>query len=238
MNTSGGISEGAAGSARTRSVADRLEENLIAVILGLMTVITFANVIARYVFESGILWALEVTVFLFGWLVLLGASHAVKTRGHLGVDAVLNALAANPRRIVTLFAAACCIAYALLLLKGSWDYWANFANLPATEGRWFPLGFEEKFLEKGWYETEDTPMPNLFGWEPLAWMADAFNEGERYEKIPRLIPYLVLPLSMALLLFRFVQVTIAVARGRQDSLIASHEVEDAVEDAGRKLRDT
>ncbi|MCB1833593.1 MAG: TRAP transporter small permease subunit, partial [Geminicoccaceae bacterium] len=48
---------------------DAIEESFIAIILGLMTVITFANVIARYIFNSNILWALETTVFLFAWLV-------------------------------------------------------------------------------------------------------------------------------------------------------------------------
>ena len=48
-----------------------------------MTLITFANVVARYVFNSNILWALEGTVFLFAWLVLLGASYAVKIGAHI-----------------------------------------------------------------------------------------------------------------------------------------------------------
>lgn len=221
----------------SKSFFDHIEEFLIALILGLMTVLTFANVIARYVFESGILWALEVTVFMFGWLVLLGASYAVKTKSHLGVDAVINTLPPSGRRAMGLFAAACCIVYAFLLLKGSWDYWANFANLPATDGRWFPLGFEEKFRPKGWYETEDTPMPVIFGIEPLKWMETVFNEGEAYEKIPRLLPYLVLPLSMALLLFRFIRAGIAIWQRRLESLIASHEAEDAVEEAADKLRE-
>lgn len=223
--------------AKPASWSDRLEEQLIAVILGLMTLLTFAGVLARYVFGGGILWALEVTVFLFGWLVLLGASYAVKKRSHLGVDAVLNLLPGPTRRLMALFAVACCIVYAFLLLKGSWDYWANFANLPGTDGRWFPLGFEEKFREKGWYETEDTPMPDIFGWRPFDWMQNAFNEGETYEKIPRLVPYVVLPLSMALLLFRFLQFSVDIARGKADRLIASHEVEDAIEDIA-KTRDT
>ena len=60
------------------SIVDQIEEKLIAVILGLMTVLTFANVVARYAFASNILWALEMTVFLFAWLVLLGAAYAVK----------------------------------------------------------------------------------------------------------------------------------------------------------------
>lgn len=222
---------------QTTSWTDRLEERLIAVILGMMTLLTFANVIARYVFETGILWGLEVTVFMFGWLVLLGASYAVKIKAHLGVDAVINFFSAPGKRAFGLFAALCCIVYAFLLLKGSWDYWANFAALPATEGRWFPLGFEESFRDKAWYETENTPMPSLFGWEPLKWMEGFFNEGEPYEKMPRMIPYIVLPLSMALLLYRFVQAGIGVARGRAESLIASHEAEEAVEEAATKLKD-
>jgi len=222
---------------RARSFFGHLEELVIVVILGLMTMLTFANVIARYVFESGILWALEVTVFMFGWLVLLGASYAVRTKAHLGVDAVVNLFFSKGRRTLGLIAVVCCIVYSFLLLKGAWDYWANFANLPATEGRWFPLGFEEKFREKGWYETEDTPMPDIFGWRPLDWMKDVFNEGEPYEKIPRLIPYFVLPFSMALLLLRFVQTAIAIWHGRAESLIASHEVEDAIEEAARTQKD-
>lgn len=203
------------------SFLDRVEETLIAGILGLMTALTFANVVARYVFESNILWALEMTVFLFAWLVLLGSSYAVKKHAHLGVDLVVNMLRAHARKRLALAAAAVCIAFSFLMLKGSWDYWANFANLPATEGRWFPLGFEQEYREKGWYETNDIPMPDI-----LAWMADIFNEGEAYEKIPRFLPYVVLPISMALLLLRFIQVTFSTLNGKLDRLVASHEVEE------------
>lgn len=203
------------------SLVDQIEEKLIAVILGLMTALTFANVVARYAFDSNILWALEMTVFLFAWLVLLGAAYAVKKGAHLGVDLVVNMLDRGARKLIALAAVAVCLAFAFLMMKGSWDYWANFANLPATEGRWFPLGFEEKYRAKGWYETNDIPMPGV-----LAWMKDVFNEGEAYEKIPRFLPYFVLPLSGALILVRFVQSTIAILNGTMDRLVASHEVED------------
>ncbi len=203
------------------SLMDQIEEKLIALILGLMTALTFANVIARYAFNSNILWALEMTVFLFAWLVLLGAAYAVKKGTHLGVDLVVNMLDRGARRLMALVAVGVCVAFAFLMMKGSWDYWANFANLPATEGRWFPLGFEDNFREKGWYETNDIPMPGV-----LAWMKDVFNEGEAYEKIPRFLPYFVLPLSGALILLRFVQSTIAIFNGTMDRLVASHEVED------------
>ena len=108
---------------------DRLEETLIALILGAMTVVTFANVVARYGFNSNILWAVEFTVFLFGWMVLLGASYAVKIGAHLGVDAVLNIVSPQLRKVFGLIAVTVCILFSFLLLKGAWDYWANFANM-------------------------------------------------------------------------------------------------------------
>ena len=215
----------------SKSFTDRIEETLISAILGVMTLITFANVVARYGFNKNILWALELTVFLFGWLVLLGASYAVKKGSHLGVDIVVNILTSKSRRVLGLVAVAVCVAFSFLMLKGAWDYWANFANLPGTAGRWFPLGFEEKYRDKGWYEVHDIPHPAILGW-----METVFNEGEEYEKIPRLLPYLVLPLSMALMLFRFLQAAWALWVGAADRLVASHEVEDEIQDAREQLR--
>ncbi len=211
--------------ARARTVFDHLEELLIAVILGAMTVITFANVVARYM-DTNILWALEATVFLFGWLVLLGASYAVKVRAHLGVDAIIVMFGPSSKRKLGLFAVACCVVYAFLLLKGSWDYWAVFADLHPTSGRWFPTGLNESARSQSFYEVQDIPM-----WDFLRFLEDWINYGEAYEKLPKVVPYIVMPISSTLLLFRFVQAGIAIAKHRDDSLIASHEVEDALDDA-------
>jgi C4-dicarboxylate transporter DctQ subunit len=208
--------------------ADTVEETLIAVILGAMTLITVGNVVVRYGFNSNILWALEATSFLFAWLVLLGASYCVKKNMHLGVDAVVNLFKPGPKRVFALVSAALCVVYAALLLKGGWDYWAPFAELQPTSGRIFPTGFES-VRGQGWYEVNDIDMPASLN----PFFANLFNEGEPYEKIPRLIPYAVLPFSMALLLVRFVQVFLRVWRGEADVIIASHEVEDQIEDAAQ-----
>jgi C4-dicarboxylate transporter, DctQ subunit len=215
-----------------QALTDLIEEKLIASILGAMTIITFANVVARYGFNSNILWALELTVFLFAWLVLLGASYAVKIGAHLGVDVLINVLPQKTRRILGLISVGVCIAFLFLMTKGAWDYWANFANLPGTDGRWFPLGFEEKYRDKGWYEVNDIPMIGL-----LSWMETVFNAGEAYEKIPRLLPYSVLPLSMALMLYRFCQAARDIWTGKTDRVVASHEVEDEIEDAREKIEE-
>lgn len=221
------------------SFFDQIEETLIAVILGLMTVITFYAVIVRFIFDSqwfapvtdalglptNILWGLEATVFLFAWLVLMGASYAVKKHAHLGVDVVINALSAGKRRVVGLIAVACCLAYALLLLKGAWDYWAVFADLPPTSGRWFPTGFEDRFRSQSFYEVQDVPMLGIF-----RFLEDAINYGDEYEKLPKVVPYIVLPISMALLVYRFAQSAVAIWNGKLDRLVASHEVEEELDE--------
>lgn len=204
-----------------------LEETFIALILGAMTIITFINVVLRYGFNTGLIWGLEMTAFLFAWLVLFGVSYAVKVTAHLGVDAIINLFDKPVRKVLALIAAAVCIFYAFLMLKGAWDYWANFANLPQTTGRWFPLGLEEMRSSsyRSWYEVNDIPMPS---W--LTWIEPIINEGEAYEKIPRFIPYAMLPFGAALLLFRFIQATVRIVTGEADNLIVSHEAEDAVDD--------
>ena len=205
-------------------IVNEIEETAIALILGLMTILTFINVVLRYGFNTGIIWGLEAVTFLFAWLVLFGVSYAVKVTAHLGVDAVINLFSRPTRQIFGLIAAAVCLAYAFLVLKGAWDYWAPFAGLDATSGRWFPTGFENS-RDQAWYEVVDMPMP-----EWLRWIEPIVNQGEEYEKIPRFIPYAMLPFGMALLLLRFIQATLRILRGTQTSLIVSHEAEDAIED--------
>lgn len=207
-------------------VVNDIEETVIAVLLGLMTIITFANVIARFAFNSNILWALELTVFLFAWLVLLGASYAVKTHSHLGVDAIVNLLPPRPRRVLALISITACLVFSLLMLKGAYDYWAVFADLPPTSGHWFPTGFDMKARSQSFYEVQDVPM---VAW--LNWLEPLINYGDEYEKVPKIVPYLVLPLSMALLVYRFAQVAGQIWRGKTDRIVASHEVEDEIEEA-------
>ena len=205
-------------------IVSEIEETAIALILGLMTIITFINVVLRYGFNTGIIWGLEAVTFLFAWLVLFGMSYAVKVTAHLGVDAVINLFSDGPRKVLAVLVGVICVIYAGLLMKGAWDYWAPFAGLDATSGRWFPTGFENT-RDQAWYEVIDIPIP-----EWLRFIEPIMNEGEAYEKLPRFIPYFMLPFGAALLLLRFVQATLHVITGRQTSLIVSHEAEDAVED--------
>ncbi|WOI58039.1 TRAP transporter small permease [Palleronia sp. LCG004] len=209
---------------------DEFERTAIAVLLGLMTLVTFVNVILRYVFNASLIWGLEATLVLFAWLILFGISYCVKITAHLGVDAVLNIVSGRQKRWMGIAAGICCLVYAFLLMKGSWDYWAPYAALDRTAGRWFPLGFEET-RDQAWYVTDQIPMLPF-----LRWLEPLINMGETYEKLPRVVGYTMLPVGVALYSFRLVQAFVGVWQGTRASFIVSHEAEDDVAEVQAKLR--
>ena len=228
------------------SLGDRIERNFIALMLGLMTMITFANVVIRKLQENAFwrsdwfapwaeplstfgLQSLETTVFLFAWLGIVGSAYMIRIKAQLGVDVALNYMSPSWRKVAALFAVGACLLYTLLLLKGSWDYWAPFANLPPTEGRIIPEGFKTRYLSQGYYEVNDIVMPD---WAQF--LGRWFNEGDDYEKIPRFIPYFALPLGIGMFLWRYLKVATDIVKGRANMIIASHEAEELVDQAAAK----
>ncbi|MGZ5236368.1 MAG: TRAP transporter small permease [Caldimonas sp.] len=101
---------------------ERLEEGLIAALMAAMTLTAFGQVVARYVFNYSFVWALELNGVLFAWLIFVGMSYGVRVGAHIGIDAAVKLLRPGPARAVAMLAAALCIAYALIVAVGGWQY--------------------------------------------------------------------------------------------------------------------
>lgn len=81
---------------------DRLEELMIAALMGVATLVVFAAVVHRY--ASGVswlqpwtdlidlYWAQELCIYLFVWMAKFGAAYGVRTGIHVGVDVVVRRL--------------------------------------------------------------------------------------------------------------------------------------------------
>jgi C4-dicarboxylate transporter, DctQ subunit len=104
----------------TLRALDRVEGFLTAALLAAMTLLTFLQVVLRYVFNSGLVWLLEATVYLFGWLVLIGMAHGVRTGTHIAVDVITKHLSPAAQKAIALAAAALCLLYVALMFAGSW----------------------------------------------------------------------------------------------------------------------
>lgn len=101
---------------------DRLEEGIIAFLLAAMSLVTFLQVVMRYVFNSGLSWGLEATTYMFGWLIFIGIAYGVKIGSHIGVDVLVRALPPRGRHYVGLFAVAFSMFYAALMFYGGYVY--------------------------------------------------------------------------------------------------------------------
>lgn len=101
---------------------EHLEEGLIVVLMAAMTLLTFAQVIARYIFNYSFVWALELTGVMFAWLIFIGMSYGVRVGAHIGVDALVKSLGRRAARAIGAVAAVLCIVYALIVAWGGYQY--------------------------------------------------------------------------------------------------------------------
>ena len=151
-----------------RNLVTKLEEGFLSVLLVSMTLLVFAEVVARFGFNAGIHWAQEVTLLLAAWFVLFGASYGVKVGAHIGVDVFVKLFPHNTHRMITLIAIGLCLVYCGLFLYGSWIYLSKMKmigieleDLPVP--KWIPMsilviGFVLliiRFLELGWKVVTD-----------------------------------------------------------------------------------
>ena len=107
---------------------EKLEENILSILLVAMTLVVFVEVAARLM-NSGVLWAQELTLLLSAWMVMFGASYCVKKGAHIGVDLITNMLSDNGKRIVAIVAGALCILYCWLIAWGGWVYLVKFKKI-------------------------------------------------------------------------------------------------------------
>ncbi|MCV0425250.1 MAG: TRAP transporter small permease [Roseibium sp.] len=208
---------------RVGRFVDSLEENIIAFILALMTIVTFSQVVARYGFNSGWGAALEFTRVLFAWLILFGMSYGIKIGAHLGVDAVINLLPRPLFRLAALLGAALTVLYAALLFDATW-----FGGM---------LALENKGSSGGAYEYVAKFYKLPIGMEDLKWPPFIQEWFGVKERVPRWIPYIILPIGLLLLAFRAAQAFVLILLGKKDAIIAAHEAEELVAENKDVLKD-
>ena len=94
-------------------ILDRLEETIIATLMGAATVITFIAVLHRFLVDVPLLypilfpidltWSQELCIYMFIWMAKFGAAYGVRTGIHVGVDVLINRLNDRWRKGVILF---------------------------------------------------------------------------------------------------------------------------------------
>jgi len=94
-------------------ILDRLEEIIIATLIGAATGLTFITVVHRflvnvpwlypYLFGINLAWSQELCIYMFIWMAKFGAAYGVRTGIHVGVDVLINRLQDPWRKRLILF---------------------------------------------------------------------------------------------------------------------------------------
>ena len=93
-----------------------VEDTFISTLLIAASAILFTNVVGRYVFNSGFVWAEEIVRYQIVWLVFIGASVAARKGIHIGVDALVQVMPEGLRKVVRLAVLGLCILFCAVLL--------------------------------------------------------------------------------------------------------------------------
>ena len=82
------------------SFFDRSLKVITVICVVAMSLLVFSNVVSRYIFDSSIPWANEMSRFFFVWLVFFGAIEALKSNEHMAVDLLVRKLPKTARKIL------------------------------------------------------------------------------------------------------------------------------------------
>jgi TRAP-type C4-dicarboxylate transport system permease small subunit len=102
-------------------------EGLVVIALMVMTVVTFLQVLFRFVFELPSSWTGEVVTFSFIFVVFLGAALAVKHHEHIVVD-IVDALPSPIKKTIYLISQALVLIFLFVFTYYGWQHAVNSMN--------------------------------------------------------------------------------------------------------------
>ena len=101
----------------------RIEETIAGITIGLLALITFANVVVRYATNFSFAFTEEFSIFLMVFMALVGGSSVMAKGGHLNISLIVDKFSPPIRKKIRIASTAHC---------------GN--HLCAPCGSWFPDG--------------------------------------------------------------------------------------------------
>jgi TRAP-type C4-dicarboxylate transport system permease small subunit len=108
------------------------EEMLSGTFMVLMSLTTFANVVARYLFNNPIQWAEEFSRYSFIWVIFLGAVVCTKHKRHIGIDSLVKVLPSHLQPWINLAADLLTLGLMTILCWYGWILTRGATQITAT----------------------------------------------------------------------------------------------------------
>ncbi|MEI5677037.1 TRAP transporter small permease [Mesorhizobium sp. CGMCC 1.15528] len=132
---------------RAADLGFRALEAALVLVLAAMVTLVFANVVMRYVFDSGITVTDELSRMMFVWISFLGAILVARRSEHLGVDLLTATLSPASKRICRILADIGIVICSAILASGAFSQTvANMSNIAPVSGLPTGLTYAAPFL--------------------------------------------------------------------------------------------
>jgi len=109
---------------RLPSWVSRFEDNLAALLLGVLLIAMCWQVLTRYAFGAPSEWTEEASRYLYVYVVFLGTSAGISSRSHVSISFFTDRLPPLPRLAVSL-----CVDALILAFLGVMVWWGTRATL-------------------------------------------------------------------------------------------------------------
>ena len=117
----------------------KIEEYLAGIAIGILGIITFANVVVRYLTNFSFAFTEEFSVFLMVLVAFLGGSSVMAKGGHLKITFLVDRLSSGRRRVVGLVAnAVTSVMFLLLAIFGARMAWDEYRFEVTSPGLGIP----------------------------------------------------------------------------------------------------
>lgn len=98
-------------------VIEKTLKYLVVAILILMTVVTFYQVILRYVLKAPTIWSEELSRYLYVWLVMLASAIAIRSKRHIRIDFFINKLGVKAKFVIEMIGFILILFFLFFLLR-------------------------------------------------------------------------------------------------------------------------
>ena len=143
-----------------------INQSIAAIGIAAGVAVAFTNVVARYIFDASLVWATELTIFLFLWSVFFGAAYCFKKDAHIAVTIVLDIVPSRVAKVMLLISHLITFVFLLAVSYFGYEYLELVVEL------------DERSIDL-W----DMPMWIVYLVIPIAFAFAAYRVGERIHGI-------------------------------------------------------
>ncbi len=143
-----------------------INQSIAAIGITAGVAVAFTNVVARYAFDASLVWATELTIFLFLWSVFFGAAYCFKKDAHIAVTVILDIMPSRIAKIMLLISHLVTFVFLATVAYFGYEYLLLVIDL------------DERSIDL-W----DMPMWIIYLVVPVSFAFAAFRVGERIHTI-------------------------------------------------------